>query len=188
MRQVKTFNEWVSTTTADNTASSNIIESNDKRKEVIFGIWKSFVENNLDDYFDQPVLDEFKDSAFYWDLRGCTPSEERQTYGNFDFKEPYDFYWNDVPVRLYGFGVSYNLTCNGEQQNPIVAELRYIDEEDGTDGDILSLEYDIENDSWNWITNANGEEYTPDEIDDDVINSIIKIITLGVNPDTNLNL
>jgi hypothetical protein len=186
MGQIKTFNEWVSTTTADDVASSNVIESNDKRKEVIFDIRRSFIKNNLDDYLEPPVMDEFKNNDFYWDSRGCTPSEARQTYGVFYLKKPCVFHWNDVPVKLYDFGVSYNLTCNGKQQNPIVAELCYIDEEDGADGDILSLEYDIENDSWNWITNANGEVYTPDEIDDDVVNSIIKIITLGVNPDTEL--
>lgn len=181
MGQIKSFNEWVSTRT-----DMDVLEFNTERKQVIRNIWKSLIQNNLDDYFEFPIEDTLADCAFYWNPRECQGNEGKQIYGIFYLKDPITFNMDGTtPVRLLSFGVSPNLICGGEPQNAIVAELRYVDEETDEDGDILSLEYNLEKDSWNWIVNAEDQEYNMG--DDEDVDAMIKTITVTLNPETQYN-
>lgn len=183
---VTTTNEWVSTTTMDDSAYQDTKNSNRERRDAINNIAISLNKYDLlRKYVGVPYRYNLDEDDFAWPKDNLINDEEEQMYGYFDLVEPLLLNWLDETIKMYAIYASYKLTCNGELQNSIVIEFRYVyDDEPDEDGDILSLEYNLENDIWVWGANSDEHELEPNEIDDEIFKSIIEAITVGLNPET----
>lgn len=194
---IKTFGEWINETFGlDNDGDLQRITASKK-------IWKALKDAGLSKYFDSAEMCRLNDDSdvsldFFYDGGPGSNEEENYDYNTqqcglftcYDCKLLCDYEFDKDYTKLV---IDKFVVCSGIQNSStdddsldIIIKFYPYFKDDNVFDDFGYLEYSIENDTWVWSENYEGD-LENDELHSDVA-KFISVITEAINPNTKYKL